>query len=159
MIETAAELLRAGLMDETGRLEPEYAKEGFPLARTASGETIVLTQKDIRELQLAKAAVRAGMEILLKTAGIGYQDVHHVWLAGGFGYYLDPQKAAVIGLLPPDLAERTTAVGNTSLKGAIGLLTGAVTLDTLQAIADGAEEIVLGNDEAFQRLYIDYLNF
>ena len=76
-----------------------------------------------------------------------------------FGYYLDPQKAAVIGLLPPDLAERTTAVGNTSLKGAIGLLTGAVTLDTLQAIADGAEEIVLGNDEAFQRLYIDYLNF
>ena len=103
---------------------------------------------------MAKSAIRAGIESLIERSGISRQRVHQVFLAGGFGYYLDPQKAAVIGLLPADLAERTTA-----LKGAIGLLTGAVTLEELQAIAAGAEEIVLGNDEAFQRLYIDYLNF
>lgn len=159
IIEAMAALVAEGLVDATGKLADPYFHKGFPLASTLDYERITLSQQDIREIQMAKSAIRAGIESLIERSGLSRQRIRQVWLAGGFGYYLDPQKAAVIGLLPPDLAERTTAVGNTSLKGAIGLLTGAVTLDTLQAIADGAEEIVLGNDEAFQRLYIDYLNF
>ena len=159
ILEAMAGLVREGLVDETGKLVEPYFHKGFPLASTLDYQRITLSQQDIREIQMAKSAIRAGIESLIERSGISRQRIRQVWLAGGFGYYLDPQKAAVIGLLPADLAERTTAVGNTSLKGAIGLLTGAVTLDTLQAIADGAEEIVLGNDEAFQRLYIDYLNF
>lgn len=159
ILEAMASLVREGLVDETGKLVEPYFHKGFPLASTLDYQRIILSQQDIREIQMAKSAIRAGIESLIERSGLSRQCIRQVWLAGGFGYYLDPQKAAVIGLLPPDLAERTTAVGNTSLKGAIGFLTGAVTLDTLQAIADGAEEIVLGNDEAFQRLYIDYLNF
>ena len=159
ILEAMAGLVREGLVDETGKLVEPYFHKGFPLASTLDYQRITLSQQDIREIQMAKSAIRAGIESLIERSGISRQRIRQVWLAGGFGYYLDPQKAAVIGLLPADLAERTMAVGNTSLKGAVGLLTGAVTLDTLQAIADGAEEIVLGNDEAFQRLYIDYLNF
>lgn len=159
ILEAMAGLVREGLVDETGKLVEPYFHKGFPLASTLDYQRITLSQQDIREIQMAKSTIRAGIESLIERSGISRQRVHRVFLAGGFGYYLDPQKAAVIGLLPADLAERTTAVGNTSLKGAIGLLTGAVTLEELQAIAAGAEEIVLGNDEAFQRLYIDYLNF
>lgn len=159
ILEAMAGLVREGLVDETGKLVEPYFHKGFPLASTLDYQRITLSQQDIREIQMAKSAIRAGIESLIERSGISRQRVHQVFLAGGFGYYLDPQKAAVIGLLPVDLAERTTAVGNTSLKGAIGLLTGAVTLEELQAIAAGVEEIVLGNDEAFQRLYIDYLNF
>ena len=159
ILEAMAGLVREGLVDETGKLVEPYLHKGFPLASTLDYQRITLSQQDIREIQMAKSAIRAGIESLIERSGISRQRVHQVFLAGGFGYYLDPQKAAVIGLLPADLAERTTAVGNTSLKGAIGLLTGAVTLEELQAIAAGVEEIVLGNDEAFQRLYIDYLNF
>ena len=159
ILEAMAGLVREGLVDETGKLVEPYFHKGFPLASTLDYQRITLSQQDIREIQMAKSAIRAGIESLIERSGISRQRVHQVFLAGGFGYYLDPQKAAVIGLLPADLAERTTAVGNTSLKGAIGLLTGAVTLEELQAIAAGVEEIVLGNDEAYQRLYIDYLNF
>lgn len=159
ILEAMAGLVREGLVDETGKLVEPYFHKGVPLASTLDYQRITLSQQDIREIQMAKSAIRAGIESLIERSGISRQRVHQVFLAGGFGYYLDPQKAAVIGLLPADLAERTTAVGNTSLKGAIGLLTGAVTLEELQAIAAGVEEIVLGNDEAFQRLYIDYLNF
>lgn len=159
ILEAMAGLVREGLVDETGKLIEPYFHKGFPLASTLDYRQITLSQPDIREIQMAKSAIRAGMESLIERSGISRQRIRQVWLAGGFGYYLDPQKAAVIGLLPPDLAERTTAVGNTALKGAVGLLTGAVTLEQLQAIAAGAEEVVLGNDEAFQRLYIDYLNF
>lgn len=159
ILEAMAGLVREGLVDETGKLVEPYFHKGFPLASTLDYQRITLSQQDIREIQMAKSAIRAGIESLIERSGISRQRIHQVFLAGGFGYYLDPQKAAVIGLLPADLAERTTAVGNTSLKGAIGLLTGAVTLEELQAIAAGVEEIVLGNDEAFQRLYIDYLNF
>lgn len=159
ILEAMAGLVREGLVDETGKLVEPYFHKGFPLASTLDYQRITLSQQDIREIQMAKSAIRAGIESLIERSGISRQRIRQVWLAGGFGYYLDPQKAAVIGLLPADLAERTTAVGNTSLKGAVGLLTGAVTLEELQAIAAGAEEIVLGNDEAFQRLYIDYLNF
>lgn len=159
ILEAMAGLVREGLVDETGKLVEPYFHKGFHLASTLDYQRITLSQQDIREIQMAKSTIRAGIESLIERSGISRQRVHQVFLAGGFGYYLDPQKAAVIGLLPADLAERTTAVGNTSLKGAIGLLTGAVTLEELQAIAAGVEEIVLGNDEAFQHLYIDYLNF
>ena len=75
------------------------------------------------------------------------------------GYRLDPEKAAVIGLLPPDLADKATAVGNTALQGAAALVAGTLSIQDLQDAASGAEERVLGNEEAFQRLYISYMNF
>ena len=75
VIETAAELLRAGWMDETGYLDEERWEDGVVLAENETGSPIVFTQKDIREIQLAKAAVRAGMEVLLSHFGTDWKQV------------------------------------------------------------------------------------
>ena len=70
VVETASELVREEIVDETGALDEDYFDDGFPLAKTADGKEIVFTQKDVREIQLAKAAVRAGVETLLLRYGI-----------------------------------------------------------------------------------------
>lgn len=159
IIEAMAGLVSEGLVDETGKLEEPYFSMGFPLASTLDYERITLRQEDIREIQMAKSAVRAGIEALIERSGIARSRIEKVFLAGGFGYSLDPQKAGVIGLLPPDLAAKAAAVGNTSLQGAAAFLSGSVTLPDLEKTADTSEEVILGNDEAFQRLYIAHMNF
>lgn len=159
VIEGMAELVRNGLVDETGKLKEPYFHQGFTLASTLDYRRITLNQKDIRAVQLAKSAVRAGIETLLAKAGASYEDIAHVYLAGGFGYYLNPEKAAVIGLLPAALTDRTTAVGNTSLAGAAAVLTSDSALTEMQALGHRAEEIVLANESSFQDEYIHYINF
>lgn len=159
IIEAMAGLVSEGLVDETGKLEEPYFTMGFTLGSTLDYERIVLNQKDIREIQMAKSAIRAGIETLIERSGIDRRRIDRVCLAGGFGYRLDPKKAAVIGLLPPDLAAKATAVGNTALQGAAAFLSGSLSEEDLRTAAAGAEEIVLGNEEAFQRLYISYMNF
>ena len=159
IIEAMAGLVSAGLVDETGKLEEPYFSMGFTLGSTLDYERIVLSQKDIREIQMAKSAIRAGIETLIEGSGMDRRRIDRVCLAGGFGYRLDPEKAAVIGLLPPDLADKATAVGNTALQGAAALVAGTLSIQDLQDAASGAEERVLGNEEAFQRLYISYMNF
>lgn len=158
VIEVAAELLLAGLMDKTGKLIEPFFSDGYPLAQTDFGEWIVFTQKDIRKLQMAKAAIRTGIEILLLHMGILYEEIDNVYLAGGFGYFLDVAKAAAIGLLPKEWIPKTKAVGNTSLKGALSYL---VTQDkkSLQKIMECAEEISLANDEYFGEFYYKNMDF
>ena len=115
-------------------------------------------EQDIRELQMAKAAIRAGIEILFLHAGLHYKDIANVFLAGAFGYYLNSQKAAAIGLLPEALASKTIASGNTSLQGALSYLQ---TKDTeqLQKLKDAAIPVSLAEDHRFQELYLDYMAF
>ena len=159
VIETAAELVRTGLVDETGRLDETYFDDGFPLAAAAGGQMLCFAQKDVREIQLAKAAVRAGLETLLLRRGIGYGDISAVLLAGGFGYRTDTEKAAVIGMLPRELLPVTRAVGNSSLDGAVMLLTQAGAAARAKTIADGAREIGLAADADFSRLYMEHMAF
>ncbi len=80
---------------------------------------IKLYAEDVHAFLLAKAAVRTGIDLLLKKAGCSGGEISAVYLSGGFGTYLDPVSAAVIGLLPPALAAKATAAGNTSLLGAM----------------------------------------
>lgn len=159
LIAAAAELLERGFMDETGRMEKKYAEDGFPLAKTGEGETILLTQKDIRELQLAKAAVRAGMEILLKTAGVKPKDMSRVWLAGGFGTFADWKKAATIGLLPEEFLDRIESAGNSSLNGTRMALVEAAAWERLKKLQKRACEVSLGGSKEFQEAYMDAIYF
>lgn len=159
VIETVAELRKAGLLDETGKLAEPYFHQGYPLAENEQGETIAVTQKDIREIQMAKAAIRAGLEVLLLRYGAEYKSIDKVYLAGGFGYFLAPAKAAAVGLLPGELTDRTEAVGNTSLQGAVRLLSSPEDRKLLKEIAEHAEEIPLAADEVFQELYLKYMMF
>lgn len=157
VIETVAELIKAELVDETGCLDDDYFDDGYPLAQTESGENIVFTQQDVREVQLAKAAVRAGIETLFLRYGINKEQISHVYLAGGFGFKLDCQKAVEIGMIPAELAERIEAVGNSSLGGAIKCLLSADGWSRMERIGKASEEINLSADKDFNQFYMDYM--
>ena len=159
IIEVMAELLRAGIIDETGLLEDKYFKTGFPVSKTAEGEPIVVTQRDIREIQLAKSAVRAGIEVLLLRYGLVYSDINAVWLAGGFGVKIDQEKAIAIGMLPEEFRGRIYAVGNSSLSGAIRYSIDPDESSEAGKILGSSTEINLSSDKDFNRLYVDYMYF
>ena len=109
----AARLLDEGILDETGLLADPYFEEGIDIGG------VRLTQSYIRQLQMAKAAVCTGIRILCEKYGLeSPAQIDKVFLAGGMGYYLSPEAAARIGLLPAELAGKTVAVGNAALEGA-----------------------------------------
>ena len=158
VIEAIAELLIAGLIDTNGKLREPYFPAGFPLAQTAYGEQILLYQQDIREIQMAKAAIRAGIEILLQRSNTYWEEIGAVYLAGGFGFFLDTKKASYIGILPNKMPLKIIAAGNTSLKGAQLYLSNP-DRDVLQEIKKNAREISLAQDSSFQELYLKNMAF
>lgn len=159
VIEVMAELLGQGLVDETGLLAEEYFETGFPVAKTSEGKEIVFTQGDIRELQLAKAAVRAGIEVLLKRYGVTGEEVAEVYVAGGFGYGLDKDKAIAIGMLPEEFREKLIVVGNSCIAGLGRFLTETDGEQKICRLTENAEEVNLALDSEFQEYYLTYLGF
>ena len=182
MIKCTSELLRQGIMDETGLLADPFFQEGVSVQRIGEegycftpgrGDSpLYLTQEDVRALQMAKAAVRAGVEVLAKrmegqrtdeTEQNSEKQVKHVYLAGGFGYFLDVEAAFHIGLLPEHMRGSVTAVGNTSLMGAylIGrdLCQHKIDKQALEQSLSSIESINLAQQEDFEQLYIQYMNF
>lgn len=166
MVAVTAFLLKKGIIDETGLMAEPYFEEGVTVSLSdamnvpGSSDSVYLTQKDIRDLQMAKAAVRAGVEVLWQK--IGCPEISQVYLAGGFGYYLDVEAAAVIGLLPEKWKQRTKAVGNTSLAGAFqmgkDLWTGKLQEEALDEMLRGIESINLAEQKEFEALYIQYMD-
>lgn len=159
VIELAAELLRTKLVDETGRMNEDYEEWGYPFAQTEDGKVLHLTQKDVRELQLAKAAVRAGVETLIKRYGIGYEEVSQVLLAGGMGFGLDKDAAVAIGLLPEAWKDKITAVGNSSLAGCVRALLDEAWQETAVRLTAGTRELELAADDCFGAGYIEHMMF
>lgn len=167
-IALTARLLRSGILDETGLLEEPYFTEGVRIdvgeAISASGSLnknkCYIKQKDIRALQMAKAAIRAGVEILWEE--MGRPEIEKVCLAGGFGYYLDVEAAAVIGLLPAYMRGRAQAAGNTSLAGAYALgrdlCENRLDEAALEAEISFVESVNLAEMERFEELYLKYMN-
>lgn len=167
-IALTADLMRRGLLDETGLLAEPYFDEGVPVeagrAAGMAGSTkenkCYFYKEDIRALQMAKAAVRAGVEILWEE--MGCQEVDRVYLAGGFGYYLDVEAAFAIGLLPVHMRGRVQAVGNTSLAGAYelgrDLFEDRIKAGMLEKNLSAAERINLAEKERFETLYLKYMS-
>ena len=117
-------------------------------------------QKDIRDLQMAKAAVRAGVEILWEE--IGCPEIEKICLAGGFGYYLDVDAAVDIGLLPAYMRGKVRAVGNTSLAGAYelgcDLCMNRMDAARLEEATEFVTSINLAETKRFNELYLKYMN-
>lgn len=153
VIELASELIRTGRMDETGLLADPYFEQGFEIGGMR------FLQKDIRELQMAKAAVRAGIEILIRRYGITTEAIDKVYLAGGFGYKLDVTKAIRIGLFPPELTGRIEAVGNSALSGAIRYLTDIDAETGMEQLLSVSQDIHLSNEPDFFEIYIGAMSF
>ena len=154
VLETVYELLKEELVDEAGLLDDEYFDDGFPVA-----EGIVFTNKDVREVQLAKSAVRAGLEVLLEEYGADYDQIGKLYIAGGFGQKINLEKAVGIGLLPEALLDRMVPVGNSSLAGAVMAACDPSVLERMRAVGENAEETALAENPLFSDLYMDNMFF
>lgn len=156
VIDSVYELLKEEMMDETGRMEEPYFEEGILLSEERN---IRIYQKDVREIQLAKSAVRAGLETLISKYGISYDEIEKIYVAGGFGYKMDIHKAVGIGLLPLECEDKIEAVGNTCLKGAVKYLLDPEAKCITEKLAGAAKEIELSKEKEFQKFYMEYMYF
>ena len=154
IVEVMAELLKTGAVDKTGLLQDEYFKEGYPVT-----EKLRFMQKDIREIQMAKAAVRSGIELIVKRYGCGYKDISSVYIAGGFGCKLNISKACEIGLIPPELKEKCIAIGNSSLGGAVKYAFSMDAADRCEKLRGLCREHIIAADEAFNDRFLKYMGF
>ncbi len=180
IVDALAMLLDAGIVDETGRLldEDEIESEvgqklahrltqvdgltAFVIADTeasGTGEPIVITQKDVREIQLAKAAIAAGIKVLINRMGEDVDRIANLYLAGGFGSYIDKRNAARIGLIPSKLEEKVIAIGNGAGTGAILSLLSSQEYQRTDTIKAMAEYVELSSTPEFQTEYVDSMYF
>ena len=158
VLELVSELLRVGLLDETGLLAEQYRESGFPLGKTASGEQIIFTQGDVRALQLAKGAIRAGIEALLAAADVHAEEVSQIYLAGGFGVSMDEHAAIRIGLLPEAFRGCIRPVGNSSLSGAVFAGRCTQLESACEDLLVQCRQVVLAEQPEFEENYLKYMN-
>lgn len=167
IVDALAAMLKAGIVLPNGRMNPSapYLRQGpegpeFVLEwgpRTALQEDIVITQGDVREIQLVKGAFHAAVRLLLK--GLGVDSVQRIVLAGAFGSRIDPRSAMSLGLLPTCDPERVTTVGNAAGHGArMALLSRSKRVEAIK-IARQVRYVELSASPDFQRLFLAGLNF
>ncbi len=150
LLDLVAALLDTGDIDESGRLEGKT----YSLC-----PNVTLTQKDVREVQLAKAAIRTGIELLAKTFGADIGDIQTVYLAGAFGNYLTPASACRIGMIPPVLVDRIVPIGNAAGEGAKLCALSRAEYAYSQELAKGTEFLELASLPQFQDQFVDALEF
>ncbi len=178
LMDAVAMLLDDGVLDETGRLDLEEASvevrdaygelftetDGEPaliLAHRAENgdEPLVLTQSDIRQVQLAKGAIAAGVQVLLAEAGVTADELSAIYLAGGFGSYVRPSAALRVGLLPDVPEDRVHAIGNAAGAGAARMLVDRACTDEAAQIVDSCRYIELSGLSLFQDHYMEQMMF
>lgn len=181
LLDAVAALLRTGLVDESGRMLDAEEAAGLRLNGDVAsrlhadadgnaywlewpsdhgGPGVALTARDVREFQLAKGAVAAGVRVLLEIAGIAPGDLDRVFLAGGFGSYLNPEAALAVGLLPAGVPlGKVRAVGNASLAGARLYLLSEDERRRADEIADRVEYVELSGRDDFQIAFAEEMLF
>lgn len=165
LIDTAAMLLKTALIDETGCIDEEnevyaaYLTEYDDSPAVRLTENVLITQQDVRQLQLAKAAICAGIDTLLETAGITPDEVDIFYIAGGFGRYINTASAATIGLFPRELVSKAKAVGNASGSGASMLLLSKGLIADADRMAIQANVVDLSTSPIFMEQYIERMYF
>ncbi|MHC4123062.1 MAG: ASKHA domain-containing protein [Planctomycetota bacterium] len=177
LIDAVAVLLNLGVIDSTGRfvesdklkgklssaifsrIITQNSQPAFCLAYNNSQPGLVLTQKDIREVQLAKAAIRAGIRLLQKKLGITDNDIKHILLAGAFGNYIRKESALRIGLCPDVAPERIHFVGNAAGSGAEMVLLTSKAREMAKKLARKIEYIEIAYEREFATVYADCMMF
>ena len=179
LVDAVAELVRVGLLDRSGRFVPEEEAEGIApqLAsrltvrsdgtrifvlhdRGGDSDTSVhLSQRDIRELQFAKAAIATGWQLLVEELGIPVKDIQQVLLAGSFGSYLSPASAVRIGLVPKLPLPRIVSAGNVAGEGAKMALLSLQERHAAEAMLEQVRYIELSDRPDFNDQFIEQLAF
>lgn len=150
LIDTIACFLENGGIDETGAVDDEF----LPLSNG-----VVLMPKDVRSVQLAKAAIAAGIITLMETAGVQAEEICKLYIAGGFGSHLNVESAAVIGLIPEELADRVSVIGNGALTGAEQMLLNRNMIQAGEDIVHVSRHINLGGNPRFNNNYMEQMLF
>lgn len=151
--------LKNKLINKKGDFSQEIGQGFLEIARDSKGEVIIFTQKDVRELQLAKAALRSGIEILIKRLNVSYDQIKTVYIAGGFGTNINIESAIKIGLFPEEFKEKIKIMGNTSLGGAINYLTNKKSGQKLDTILKKSTYIDAALDEEFNDFFVENILF
>ena len=152
LLDLVACLLANEDISESGRMT---SGERFVL----EGTDVFLSQKDVREVQLAKAAIRAGIELMCVRLGVKPEDIRKVYLAGAFGNYMDPASACAIGMIPPVLQNRIEPIGNAAGAGSRLCALSAEEFSYSSRLAEGTEFLELASMPEFNDCYVDCLLF
>lgn len=155
LIDLTAGLCTLNVIDDTGYMEVG----DFTYAFTENGSKLMITQQDIRALQLAKSAIRAGFEALCRKADISLCDIGKVYIAGGLGFYMNIDSALAIGLFDPALRGKFINIGNSALGGAIKFLDNPKAIEHVNNVATFCKTIDLTRSEEFNRKFVEYMNF
>lgn len=158
LVDALAVFLEMGLIDETGLINETGCTAGTSACIYLT-RTVCITQADIRQLQMAKAAVAAGIRILLKERAINVEQIGALALAGGFGSFLDLKNAAAIGLFPKELLPAACVVGNAAGEGAAAAAISAQARDKLSDIQKSLHYVELSAHPLFFDEYIAQMNF
>ena len=145
-------MLEKGVLNKRGRVQTE--DHNYPLT-----DRVYLTQEDIRQVQMAKGAIAAGICLMAEYLGISVADIDRVILAGAFGSFMDPDSACRIGLLPEELRGRITAAGNIAGSGAKLLARNKNQLALAQALVEKIEFLELASLPSFQRTFAKNMSF
>jgi uncharacterized 2Fe-2S/4Fe-4S cluster protein (DUF4445 family) len=151
IVDIVAYLLVNDLIDETGLL-----KEIFIISPE---NNIQIVQQDIREIQLAKSAIYSGIKILMNMAGLSFSNIDVLYLAGGFGNYINIKSAIQIGLLPYELMDKTYPVGNSAGIGALQYLKSGDFEQNIDTILKNSQYIELSNVDEFTMEFALNMNF
>ncbi len=149
LLDAVSCLLRLGMIDEGGRMEQEWHFT----------DDVYLCQKDIRELQLAKAAICAGIRLLCSQRGIVPEQIGQVWLAGAFGNYMNPSSACAIGMFPAELNGKIRSIGNAAGEGARMAVLNEREYEESSCLAANTEFVELALKQEFQEVFVDELSF
>jgi uncharacterized 2Fe-2S/4Fe-4S cluster protein (DUF4445 family) len=161
LVDLIARLLECGVLDESGCFDDEC---GHPLTRCLRDgrfyltDTVYLSQKDVRQFQLAKAAIAAGILTLCESEGVDPAAIETLYIAGGLGFYLREDSALRTGLIPRKFAGRICAVGNTGLAGAAACLAGDARRRA-ESIAGAVQICELNGSAAFAERFVDEMSF
>ena len=149
IIDAVAAFLDAEYIDETGVLDGDGM----------ISDNIRIIQQDIRAVQLAKAAISAGIETLVSTAGCSFDSIKTLYIAGGFGKHLNVESAVRIGLLPSSLRNKVKVIGNAAFSGAVSALLNDNSKQKLRDIVGIADAVNLGGNKEFNEKYVDNMFF
>lgn len=169
ILDVTAALLKSGQIDSAGRFTDfalhtvEHPQGGAIILvgseNSGSGKDILVTRSDIREIQLAKAAIRAGVEALLRATGTRAEEIERFIVAGAFGTYLHVDSAIKIGMFPQLPHHRYQQIGNAAGVGAQQMLVSRQSRETADAILEKMDYIELTTDPGFMESYVDAMSF
>lgn len=177
LIDVVAEMLRLGIIDSTGRMSAaddlgtdvtpglrEYLSRNDEygphlILSRSNGREVVITQKDVRQVQLAKGAITAGVRILMNALGVRSEDISEVLLAGAFGNYIRKENAIRMGLIPEFPLDKVNFIGNAAAVGAKMALISREAREDAKRISESTDYIELAMDANFQDEFVEAMSF